>query len=75
MMNRRTFSTLFAGSVAAPGLTSSLSWGQAAKPKSALYSGVGTDFTHYEVDPDAATLRILESFIWRPPDDRNVTCL
>ena len=55
MMNRRTFSTLLAGSVAAPALSSGRSWGQSAR-KSALYSGVGTDFTHYEVDADAATL-------------------
>jgi 6-phosphogluconolactonase (cycloisomerase 2 family) len=53
-MDRRTFSTLLAGSVAAPGLTPSLSWAQTGK--TALYSGVWTDFTHYEVDADAATL-------------------
>jgi 6-phosphogluconolactonase (cycloisomerase 2 family) len=52
MMTRRTFSTLLAGSVAAP----SLSWGQATKSKTALYSGVGPEFTHYDVDVDAATL-------------------
>jgi 6-phosphogluconolactonase (cycloisomerase 2 family) len=52
MMTRRTFSTLLAGSVAAP----SLSWGQAAKGKTALYSGVGPEFTHYDVDVDAVTL-------------------
>ncbi len=52
MMDRRTFSTLLAGSVAAPGL----SWAQGAKGTLALYSGVGPQFTHYEVDVDGATL-------------------
>jgi 6-phosphogluconolactonase len=52
MMNRRTFSALLAGSVAAPGL----SWAQAAKGKMAFYSGVGNEFTHYEVDVEGATL-------------------
>src|SRR5260370_1725449 len=52
MMNRRTFAALLAGTVAGPGL----SWGQAAKGKTALYSGVGPEFTHYEVDVEAATL-------------------
>jgi 6-phosphogluconolactonase len=52
MMDRRTFSTLLAGSVAAPGL----SWGQSAKVKTALYSGVGPQFTQYDVDVDGATL-------------------
>jgi len=56
MMNRRTFAALFAGTVAAPGLSSGLSWGQAAKGKAALYSGVGPELTHYEVDVEAATL-------------------
>ena len=55
MMNRRTFSTLLAGSVAAPALSSSV-WAQAGK-KMALYSGVGTEFTHYEVDVEGATLK------------------
>ncbi len=54
MMDRRTFSTLLASSVAAPALSSRASLGQAAKM--ALYSGVGPEFTHYEVDVDGATL-------------------
>src|SRR5262245_61513891 len=54
-MNRRTFSTLLAGSVAAPALFSSV-WAQTGK-KMALYSGVGTEFTHYEVDVEGATLK------------------
>jgi 6-phosphogluconolactonase (cycloisomerase 2 family) len=52
MMDRRTFSTLLAGSVAAP----RLSWAQAAKTKLALYSGVGPEFTHYDVDVDGESL-------------------
>jgi 6-phosphogluconolactonase (cycloisomerase 2 family) len=55
-MTRRTFSTLLAGSVAVPSLSSGISWGQMTKHKTALYSGVGPEFTHYEVDVDAATL-------------------
>jgi len=54
MINRRTFSTLLAGSVATPALSSGV-WAQTAK-KMALYSGVGTEFTHYEVDVEGATL-------------------
>lgn len=54
MMNRRTFSALLAGSVAGPALSSGV-WAQGAK-KMALYSGVGPDFTHYEVDVEAAAL-------------------
>lgn len=54
MMNRRRFSTLLASSVAAPGLASIPARGQAGK--TALYSGVGTEFTHYDVDVAAATL-------------------
>lgn len=52
MMNRRTFSALLASTFAALGL----SWGRATRDKEALYSGVRPDFTHYEVDVDAATL-------------------
>ncbi len=56
MMDRRTFSTLLAGSVAAPGISSGFAWGQAVKVKTALYSGVGPQFTHYDVDVDGAAL-------------------
>jgi 6-phosphogluconolactonase len=58
MMNRRTFSTLLAGSVAAPALSSALSsaWAQAGK-KMALYSGVSTEFTQYDVDVEGAGLK------------------
>ena len=54
MINRRTFSTLLAGSVAAPALSSNV-WAQTGK-KMALYSGVGTEFTHYDVDVEGAAL-------------------
>src|SRR5260221_13121478 len=51
IVNRRTFSTLLAGAVAAPGMAFAQ-----AKDKSAFYSGVGGQLTHYEVDFGAATL-------------------
>jgi 6-phosphogluconolactonase (cycloisomerase 2 family) len=54
MIDRRTFSTLLAGSVAAPALSSNV-WAQAGQ-KMALYSGVGTEFTHYDVDVEGAAL-------------------
>src|SRR5262245_36059307 len=54
MMDRLTFSTLLASSVAAPALSSGAAFGQTQKM--AFYSGVGTDFTHYEVDVDGAAL-------------------
>jgi 6-phosphogluconolactonase (cycloisomerase 2 family) len=54
MINRRTFSTLLAGSVAAPALSPAV-WAQTGK-KMALYSGVGTEFTHYEVDVEGVAL-------------------
>jgi 6-phosphogluconolactonase len=50
-VNRRTFSALLAGAVAAP----RMSFAQ-AKDRSAFYSGVGAELTHFEVDFDAATL-------------------
>src|SRR4029079_11924533 len=52
MMSRRTFSTLLASSVAAP----SASWGQGVKAKAALYSGIGPQFTHFDVDPESMSL-------------------
>jgi 6-phosphogluconolactonase len=54
MIDRRTFSTLLAGSVAAPALSSNV-WAQAGQ-KMALYSGVGTGFTQYDVDVEGAAL-------------------
>jgi 6-phosphogluconolactonase len=52
MMTRRTFSTLLAGTVAVPGA----SLGQTAKGGLALYSGVGTELTHFGVDVGAESL-------------------
>ena len=50
-VNRRTFSAMLAGAVATP----RLAFAQ-AKDNCALYSGVGGQLTHYEVDFGAATL-------------------
>jgi 6-phosphogluconolactonase len=52
VLDRRSFSAMLAGTVMAPGL----SFAQGGKVRSALYSGVGTELTHYDVDVDAATL-------------------
>src|SRR6266404_8242141 len=46
MFSRRTFLSLVAGSMAAPGLASA----QPASQKVALYANVGADLTHYDVD-------------------------
>jgi len=46
MFSRRTFLSLVAGSMAAPGLASA----QTASQKVALYANVGADLTHYDVD-------------------------
>src|SRR5260221_10232983 len=52
MFSRRTFLSLVAGSVAAPGLCSA----QSASQKVALYANVGPDLTHYDVDVAGAEL-------------------
>jgi len=52
MFSRRTFLSLAAGSIAAPGLSSA----QAASNKVALYANVGADLTHYDVDVAGAEL-------------------
>src|SRR5712672_2390929 len=52
MFSRRTFLSLVAGSVAAPGLSSA----QPASNKVALYANVGADLTHYDVDVAGAEL-------------------
>ena len=57
MFNRRTFNqhtvaTMLAGTVAAP----SFAFAKGSKQKSALYSGVGNELTHYEVDVANAEL-------------------
>ncbi len=51
IVNRRTFSAMVASAVAAP----RMSFAQ-VKDRSALYSGVGGQLTHFEVDFDAASL-------------------
>jgi 6-phosphogluconolactonase (cycloisomerase 2 family) len=51
-VDRRTFSTLLAGTLAAP----KMALAQSVKDKSAFYSGVGPDLTHFEVDFNAAAL-------------------
>src|SRR5246127_4247073 len=52
MLSRRTFLSLVAGSMAAPGLASA----QPASQKVALYANVGADLTRYEVDVAGAEL-------------------
>src|SRR6266446_848189 len=52
MFSRRTFLSLVAGSIAAPGLSSA----QPASNKVALYANVGADLTHYDVDVAGAEL-------------------
>jgi 6-phosphogluconolactonase len=52
MFSRRTFLSLAAGSIAAPGLSSA----QPASNKIALYANVGPDLTHYDVDVAGAEL-------------------
>jgi 6-phosphogluconolactonase len=52
MFNRRSFLSLAAGSIAAPGL----SVAQPASQKVALYANVGADLTHYDVDVAGAEL-------------------
>src|SRR6516165_1675405 len=51
IVNRRTFSTLLAGAIAAPRLAFAQT-----KTNCAFYSGVGGQLTHYEVDFGAAAL-------------------
>src|SRR5437899_3371121 len=52
MFSRRTFLSLVAGSIAAPGWSSA----QPASNKVALYANVGADLTHYDVDVAGAEL-------------------
>ena len=52
MFSRRTFLSLAAGSMAAPGLASA----QPAPQKVALYANVGADLAHYDVDVAGAEL-------------------
>src|SRR5437660_3871976 len=52
MVSRRSFLSLVAGSMAAPGMASA----QPASQKVALYANVGADLTHYDVDVAGAEL-------------------
>src|ERR1700746_734675 len=52
MITRRTFLSVVAGSMAAPGLSSA----QPVSNKVALYANVGADLTHYDVDVAGAEL-------------------
>jgi 6-phosphogluconolactonase len=52
MFNRRTVSAMLAGTVLAPGFAVA----QDSNGKSAFYSGVGNELTHYEVDTAGAAL-------------------
>ena len=56
MIDRRIFTTLLAGGVAAPSLSPRLSWGQAAKSQTVFYTSVGGEFTLYGMHTEAATL-------------------
>jgi 6-phosphogluconolactonase len=53
MIDRRAFATLFAGAVAAPGL----SWAQDLKGKTVLYASIGPALTLYDLDGDALVKR------------------
>jgi hypothetical protein len=52
MVNRRTFLSLVAGSMAVPGFASA----QPSSRKVVLYANVGADLTHYDVDVGGAEL-------------------
>src|SRR5256885_13206524 len=52
MINRRTFTALVAGSIAA----SQRSWAQPVKGKTVLYASVGPTLTLYDLDVDGASL-------------------
>jgi 6-phosphogluconolactonase (cycloisomerase 2 family) len=58
MIDRRTFTTLLAGGIAGPSLSSlsaGLSWGQGMK-KTVFFSSVGPELTLYEIDVEGAAL-------------------
>ena len=65
MMDRRTFGTLLAGSIAAPRLP----WEQGAgtKTKSVFYSSVGGDLALYTLSATDVTIgiRVLNDIQWR----------
>jgi 6-phosphogluconolactonase len=53
MIDRRTFATLVAGAIGAPGL----SWGEDLKGKTVLYATIGPALTLYDLDGDALVKR------------------
>src|SRR5882762_286077 len=57
MIDRRTFTTLLAGSVAAP----NMSWGQGTKGKTVYFASVGAELTLYSMDVDGAALTKVNS--------------
>jgi 6-phosphogluconolactonase len=56
MIDRRTFASLLAGSIASPSLSLKMSWGQTGMNRAAFYSGVGNTLTRFAVDLDNALL-------------------
>jgi len=56
MIDRRTFTTLLAGSVAAPQMAPHMAWGQGAKGKTVYFASVGGELTLYSMDVDGAAL-------------------
>jgi hypothetical protein len=52
MVDRRTFTTLLVGGIAAPGA----SFARNSKVKNVFYSGVGPELTLYSIDVDEAAL-------------------
>lgn len=55
MIDRRSFASLLAGAVAAPGLA--WSQGQDLKGKTVIYASIGPDLTLYDIDGDALIKR------------------
>jgi 6-phosphogluconolactonase (cycloisomerase 2 family) len=53
MIDRRTFATLVAGAIGAPGL----SWGEDLKGKTVLYASIGPALTLYDLDGDTLVKR------------------
>src|SRR5262249_41280070 len=56
MIDRRTFASLLAGSIASPSLSLKMSWGQTGMNRAAFYSGVGNTLTRYAVDIENTVL-------------------
>src|SRR5437016_3156040 len=56
MIDRRTFTALLAGTIAAPQMAPHMARGQGTKGKTVFYSSVGGDLTLYSMDVDNASL-------------------